>query len=255
MQEKESVYGLTDTIGPQLLQQGWASITPPADLLSLGAEALAAARSAFALPTERKREFVDPVHSGRTGWLAKVRAGRPNEIWQLNGSEDLPWPVELNASRESMENLRLRCIEVAAAALTETARAAGLPDDALRRYISTEHSFVRLLHYWPQSSFSPHADLGLATLFAGETTAALEMQNKSQQWVPVSSGWIVAAGKMLTTLSEGKVKAGIHRVGATSQQRWAVVVFVDPDPDCQVQLDEFQQPVTASAFFERARSE
>jgi isopenicillin N synthase-like dioxygenase len=242
--------------GSDLLQQGWAAVDAPADLRTLGDDVLQAARRVFALPEERKAQFVDPQEAGQSGWLARDQDDRPDEIWQIGGGRALRWPDELRAELDAIERLKARCIDFSRGVLTDVARTVGLPDDAVSSTISAAHSSIRLLHYRPRRpdlGFGAHTDLGVATFFAGETSPALELQDHSGAWQRARSGWVLAAGEMLPVLTRQQGKAGLHRVRSLPEERWAAVVFMHPTPDQHLGVDESGQPVDARAFFAKVR--
>jgi isopenicillin N synthase-like dioxygenase len=239
------------------LRRGWVFVDPPASLKRISLEVLAVARNVFALPAERKKQFVDPADAGQSGWLAKARSDRPDEIWQLGGDRETRWPTELNASLGVIEELRKRSIDMTMTVLAEAEQAAGVIAGTLTRRVSPPHSFVRLLHYAPRSqgiSFAPHTDLGLATFFAGETTPGLEFYGQQDGWLENRSGWAIAGGDMLPALCGDGSRAGLHRVRSMAQERWAVAVFVHPEPGCQVGMDAQGKPLAASAFFQQVRA-
>ena len=240
-----------------LLARGWTTAIPYADLTGFGQAALDAARHVFALSAERKAMFVDPSGYGNIGWRSASRDDRPNEVWQLGGGEPDLWPVELEADRAAIHRLRTRCVEVVADLLEALAPALGVPASELRGCVSVVESVARLLHYVPRpdgSGFAPHTDLGLATFFVAESVPSLELEDEAGQWRPVESDWAVAAGEMLSIRAAGRVHAGRHRIRSSLRERWAVAVFIHPEPAYPLGIDDNGRTLTARRFFERALS-
>ncbi len=244
-------------ITQSLLSCGWAAIVPSDDLAEFGARGLAVARRLFALPLEHKRSFTDPAGQGHAGWRADSRGGRPDQVWQLTGPGPELWPAELAAERKVLDRLKERCVDTTAAILAGLASAIDIAAHDIRQAVSATDSTLRLLHYTGRDAglgFAPHTDLGLATFFAGETTPALELEGADGSWESASSGWVVAAGEMLTRWTNGGVRAGRHRVRSSRTDRWAIAVFIHPPRTFELGTDLEGRPVTASEFFERAMS-
>lgn len=245
-------------IAAELLHRGWARVVPSAGLATVGSDALAAARRVFALPAQQKRRFADPQGGGHVGWRSTVRQDRPEEVWQLRGADDRPsWPDELQADLIAVQALLERCVAATAAVLEALAPMVGVPPEEARANVSPGDSVVRLLHYSPRPGglgFAAHTDLGLATVFAGESVPALELEDADGAWSSPTSDWVVAAGELLAVRTAGRVRAGRHRVRATPTERWAAAVFVHPTPGYELGMDDHGHPLTARAYFERAMS-
>lgn len=236
-----------------LLNQGWTTRVDRPELAELGRAALDVARRVFALPQERKAEFVDPTGSGDAGWRSVADpVDRPDEVWQLGGEPPDLWPAELAADRALLLRLRAGCTAVVAELLADTAPVLGRSPEEFGEAVDEQRSVVRLLRYGQRAGgigFSPHTDFGIATVFAAESVPSLELREGTGDWRKSGSAVAVAAGEMLAARAGGRIRAGVHRVCATAEQRWAVAVFVHPDAAYPLAVADGGTEITAREFF------
>ena len=82
-----------------------------------------------------------------------------------------------------------------------------------------------------------HTDYGCLTLLATDGVAGLEILSKEEEWQPVSAqagDFIINFGEMLEMWTNGRVKATLHRVKGTSEERISVPLFFNPNHDTNV---------------------
>lgn len=252
------IAGASDTYAHRLMRAGWTALVPTDKLAELSTAALSTARQLFALPYERKRSFARPDLGGHVGWRDSSREDRPEEVWQIqvsNETED--WPMELYAERRALNHLGVLCARITKHLLAALVNIIDDPEISQRlgTCVSHERTIVRLLHYQPRLnslSFAPHTDLGITTIFAGETISALELEEEHGLWVTPDSQLVLAAGEILAACTRNRVRPGQHRVRSVQEERWAVAVFVHPEPNYEIGFDAKGLPITAQAFFERS---
>lgn len=247
-----------DTAAHRLMSAGWTAFVPTNNLAELSATALSTARRLFGLPLERKRSFARPDLGGHVGWRGSPRGDRPEEVWQIKVSNETDdWPPELHAERRALNRLGVLCAEFTDRLLAALAAMVDNKEVAHRlgTCVSHERTIVRLLHYQPRLDgfgFAPHSDLGVATMFAGETVSGLELEEEHGRWVRPNSLFVLAAGEILTACSRSLVRPGRHCVRSVQEERWAVAVFVHPEPNYEIGSDAEGLPLTAQAFFEKS---
>ncbi|KAJ4868679.1 2-oxoglutarate (2OG) and Fe(II)-dependent oxygenase superfamily protein [Raphanus sativus] len=112
---------------------------------------------------------------------------------------------------------------------------------------------VRLLRYpgevisWDVETYgaSAHSDYGMVTLLLTDGVPGLQVcRDKSRQprvWedVPgIRGAFIVNIGDMMERWTNGLFRSTLHRVMPVGKERYSVVFFLDPNPDCHVECLE-----------------
>ena len=93
-----------------------------------------------------------------------------------------------------------------------------------------------------------HTDYGCVTLLASDGVAGLEVLGKDGAWVAVDvppGHFVINFGEMLQMWTGGRVKATLHRVVGTDQERISVPLFFNPNYDTNVAPDGAAQPIVA----------
>lgn len=97
-------------------------------------------------------------------------------------------------------------------------------------------TILRLFNYFPDSGAAEsHTDTGLLTLCIG-TAPGLQVSSPTtssttpqhENWLDVSTRPVVLVGKTLQWLSNGRLKAGLHRVVAHPEGRQSIVFALRP---------------------------
>ena len=84
---------------------------------------------------------------------------------------------------------------------------------------------------------APHTDYGCLTLLASDGQPGLEVQRADGGWEPVRAApgtFIINFGEMLEFWSGGAVRATMHRVIGTSDERISIPLFFNPAHDTNV---------------------
>ncbi|MFD1341954.1 2OG-Fe(II) oxygenase family protein [Litorisediminicola beolgyonensis] len=101
-------------------------------------------------------------------------------------------------------------------------------------------------NYYPQRpdwagandyGIAPHTDYGCLTLLGSDGVPGLEVLAATGDWVPVTAEpgtFVINFGEMLELWTAGQVKATLHRVRGSSQERISVPLFFNPNFDADV---------------------
>src|ERR1700744_276964 len=106
----------------------------------------------------------------------------------------------------------------------------GLDEHYFDPFIHNGNSILRAIHYppikeEPKSAIraEQHEDINLITLLIGASADGLEILNKKNEWVPVTSlpeQIVVNVGDMLQRLTNNKLKSTTHRVVNPPRELW-----------------------------------
>lgn len=114
----------------------------------------------------------------------------------------------------------------------------GLDEHYFDQYVHNGNSILRAIHYppitqEPKSAIraEQHEDINLITLLVGASADGLEILNKDNNWVPVTSlpeQIVVNVGDMLQRLTNNKLKSTTHRVVNPPREKWSTSRFSIP---------------------------
>ncbi|WP_407492858.1 isopenicillin N synthase family dioxygenase [Pseudooceanicola sp. MF1-13] len=82
-----------------------------------------------------------------------------------------------------------------------------------------------------------HTDYGCLTLLASDGVPGLEVQGRDGSWAAVTAQpgeFVINFGEMLEMWTEGRVKATLHRVKGSAEERISVPLFFNPNHDANV---------------------
>ncbi|OIW23411.1 1-aminocyclopropane-1-carboxylate oxidase [Coniochaeta ligniaria NRRL 30616] len=129
------------------------------------------------------------------------------------------------------------------------ALALDLPEDHFDNVVKHPGSLSRLMFYPPQAvgmdeheGISPHTDYECFTILSQDTVPALQVLNKSNQWIvakPMKNHFVVNIGDFFSFWTNGIFKSTIHRAtNLTGEQRYSVPFFFGVDYDATVSVIE-----------------
>ncbi|MGA3403285.1 MAG: 2-oxoglutarate and iron-dependent oxygenase domain-containing protein [Acetobacteraceae bacterium] len=229
----------------------------------------AASRRFHALPPEAKRAIA--MNAFHRGYMAPntslietssvARVTRPNDSESFMLMHEVPprdprfgtplngpnqWPADLPGFREAVlaydTALRNFCLRI----LQPMALALELPPDALAPYFRQPTTFLRLLHYPPQSpdapedafGSAPHTDYGCITILAQDDVGGLDVRPRHGDWIaapPVPGSFVVNVADMLARWTNDRWQSTPHRVkNRSGGDRYSCPYFFDMDLDCTV---------------------
>ncbi|MFJ7143609.1 isopenicillin N synthase family dioxygenase [Pseudomonas protegens] len=158
---------------------------------------------------------------------------------------------DIQAYYEAVFNLSLTLFRGFALAL-------GLAEDRFSRWVSTQPSQLRLIHYpcAPQApvdrpGIGAHTDYECFTILL-PTAPGLEVLNGAGQWIDVplvEGAFVINIGDMLEVLSNGRYLATAHRVRKVAQERYSFPLFCACDYDTLIApLEETFDPEQPSPY-------
>lgn len=114
----------------------------------------------------------------------------------------------------------------------------GLDEHYFDAYVHNGNSILRAIHYppitqEPKSAIraEQHEDINLITLLVGASADGLQILNKNNEWVPVTSlpeQIVVNVGDMLQRLTNNRLKSTTHRVVNPPREKWGTSRFSIP---------------------------
>ena len=102
-----------------------------------------------------------------------------------------------------------------------------------------------------------HTDYGCQTLLAADGVPGLEVQARDGSWMPVTAEpgeFVINFGEMMEMWTGGRVRATLHRVKGTAEERISVPLFFNPDYDTNV-APKGQPPIRAGEHLTRRFNE
>lgn len=170
-------------------------------------------------------------------FMAMREDARADPATYLSGPNQ--WP-DLPGFRDTCEAYVTAMTQLGRALMSLALQAIGTPDRTILDAFDTPTTWLRLLHYPPQSpqapddlyGSAPHRDFGCLTLLAQDDVGGLQVQTPRGEWVdapPKPDAFVVNVGDMLHRLSNGRLLSTPHRViNATGRERFSVPFFFDP---------------------------
>src|SRR5690348_4522831 len=210
----------------------------------------------FSLPAEKKKSYEIPGLAGQRGYTSFGKehakgseAPDLKEFFQYGQTVPNDHPLK----PEYPDNVKVNDIEGFNETLLKAYRAfeksgklllqaialyLGLDEHFFDDKIEEGNSIVRAIHYppittEPQSAIraEQHEDINLITLLVGASASGLEILNKQNEWVPVTSledQIVVNVGDMLQRLTNNKLKSTTHRVVNPPRELWHTSRFSIP---------------------------
>lgn len=155
------------------------------------------------------------------------------------------WPAQPAEFQRVVDGYAHRAIGVAMQTLRGIIAAVGLPEDSFDQAFTKPMALLRG-NYYPQRpdtagprdfGIAAHTDYGCVTLLATDGVAGLEVQLRDGSWLPVQAEpgtFIINFGEMLESWTNGRIKATLHRVIGSDQERISVPLFFNPNHDTNV---------------------
>ncbi|MES2701552.1 MAG: 2-oxoglutarate and iron-dependent oxygenase domain-containing protein [Bacteroidota bacterium] len=210
----------------------------------------------FALPQDAKRGYEIAELAGQRGYTSFGRehakgfdAPDLKEFFQFGQVVEDKDPVKA----EYPDNIYVREIPEFTATLHHAYKAferagtsllqaialfLGLDEHYFDAHVHNGNSILRAIHYPPITTepasairAEQHEDINLITLLVGASADGLEILNKSDEWVPVTSlpdQIVVNVGDMLQRLTNNRLKSTTHRVVNPPRELWGTSRFSIP---------------------------
>ncbi len=210
----------------------------------------------FSLPAEKKKSYEIPGLAGQRGYTSFGKehakgseAPDLKEFFQYGQTV----PNDHSLKPEYPDNVKVNDIEGFNETLFNAYRAfeksgklllqaialyVGLDEHFFDDKVEEGNSIVRAIHYPPITAepksairAEQHEDINLITLLVGASASGLEILNKQNEWVPVTSledQIVVNVGDMLQRLTNNKLKSTTHRVVNPPRELWHTSRFSIP---------------------------
>lgn len=218
-------------------------------------------RAFFSLPEHEKRKVDMAVTGSNRGWGAsKSEQVDPDANpdykqvfdcgYEVAGS-DLPvyaanlWPDLPGTFRPAVELYYQEALGVAMGVLRGIAEAIGKDPSYFDDKFDVPMALLRG-NFYPERpdwagekdfGIAAHTDYGCLTLLGTDGVPGLEVQLADGSWLPVQAEpgeFIINFGEMLEMWTGGRVKATLHRVKGSAEQRISVPLFFNPNVDANV---------------------
>lgn len=174
----------------------------------------------------------------------ELAADDPLRAKNLSVYGDNQWP-ELAGFRDAIQAYYAKALGVAMGVLRGIAAALGEDETYFDAAFTRPMALLRGNYYPPRPDWAgdkdfgiaAHTDYGCVTLLASDGVAGLEVLGADETWVPVNAplgDFVINFGEMLEMWTEGRVKATLHRVIGSGDERISVPMFFNPNHDTNV---------------------
>lgn len=174
----------------------------------------------------------------------ELAADDPLRAKNLSVYGDNQWP-ELAGFRDAIQAYYAKALGVAMGGLRGIAAALGEDETYFDAAFTRPMALLRGNYYPPRPDWAgdkdfgiaAHTDYGCVTLLASDGVAGLEVLGADDAWVPVNAplgDFVINFGEMLEMWTEGRVKATLHRVIGSGDERISVPMFFNPNHDTNV---------------------
>ncbi|AKT41351.1 isopenicillin N synthase family dioxygenase [Chondromyces crocatus] len=196
-------------------------------------------KGAYSDETARVYEAFDIGHD--VAWPG-ARDGRDYRLIGPNR-----YPTHVPGMAETLEAYYAANFRIGTQILRLIARGSRLAEDHFDRYTTRPASQLRMIHYLPNDvvvgaddvSMGAHTDYELFTIIHQASPGLAAFDRKTQTWgaMPVfKNTLLVLAGDMLEFLTGGVVRALLHRVVSTGEERYSFPFFMNLDFETEVSI-------------------
>lgn len=284
--------GFAQDLGGSFARYGFAVVGDHGLDQAMLDEALAQTKAFFALPEPAKRAYHIPGGGGARGYtpfgVETAKGAKLHDLKEFwHTGRDLPaghrfspympanvWPAELPGFQPAISAQFAALDALGLKVLRAIARYLDLGDEFFEPTVREGNSILRLLHYPPVGSDSPHVragaheDINVITLLLGAEEAGLEVLDRDGRWLPISPppGSVVCnIGDMLQRLTNHRLPSTTHRVVNPAPDRrgfarYSTPYFLHFEPDYLIRTlpscvdaahpDRYPEPITAEDFLQ-----
>ncbi|WGW02625.1 isopenicillin N synthase family dioxygenase [Tropicibacter oceani] len=243
---------------------------------------LAAYRAFFDLPMAEKQAVDMAVTGANRGWGAPGSEqvdpqANPDYKQVFDCGFEAPdtglavyapnlWPDRPEGFREVIEAYYRDALAVAMTLLRGVAEAIGEDAHYFDDKFDQPMALLRGNYYPPRPDWAgdkdfgiaAHTDYGCLTLLGTDGVAGLEVLNRDGDWIAVQAGpgdFVINFGEMLEMWTKGRVKATLHRVRGSAEERISVPLFFNPNHDTNVAPMGSGQVILAGAHLQKRFNE
>ncbi|MCT4610786.1 MAG: isopenicillin N synthase family oxygenase [Pelagimonas sp.] len=176
------------------------------------------------------------------------------------------WPENPAGFREIIQSYYTDAQAVAFVILRGVAQALGHAPDFFDDKFNRPMALLRGNYYPPRPDWAgekdfgiaAHTDYGCLTLLGTDGVPGLEVLSPDDTWMPVQANpgeFIINFGEMLEIWTGGQVKATLHRVKGTQEERISVPLFFNPNYETNVAPMGSGQVVSAGEHLQKRFNE
>ena len=248
--------GFVDQLGKAFEETGFVAVKNHGISDDLIAELYKHVEAFFALPNEVKESYEIPGLAGQRGFTSFGKehakgfdAPDLKEFFQFGQEVTDSDPIKAEYPDNVMVNdippftptllKAYRAFEKSGNALLRAiALYLGLDENYFDQYVHNGNSILRAIYYPPITSepksairAEQHEDINLITLLVGASADGLEILNKQDQWLGVTSlpeQIVVNVGDMLQRLTNDRLRSTTHRVVNPPREKWSTPRFSIP---------------------------
>ena len=247
--------GFVEQLGKAYEEVGFVAVKNHGISDSLIADLYSYVQQFFSLPLELKRKFEIPGMAGQRGYTSfgtehAKGSDAPDlkEFFQYGQVDQGAYTAELYPKNVQVDLVKgfnevfdeaYKGFETSGTYLLQAiALYLQLPEHYFDEFVHNGNSILRAIHY-PPITHEPksairaeqHEDINLITLLVGASADGLEILNKQDQWVAVTSlpeQIVVNVGDMLQRLTNNKLRSTTHRVVNPDRSLWHTSRFSIP---------------------------
>lgn len=233
---------------------------------------LAAYRAFFDLPDAEKSKIDMSLTGSNRGWGGAQSeqvdpSANPDYKQVFDSGFEAPdtglsvyasnlWPARPEGFQQIIEAYYRDALEVAHAILRGIAEAIGEDPAFFEDKFSRPMALLRGNYYPPRPDWAgekdfgiaAHTDYGCLTLLGTDGVPGLEVLLPDQSWLAVTAQpgeFIINFGEMLEMWTDGQIKATLHRVRGSQDERISVPLFFNPNFETNVAPKNAEQAITA----------
>ncbi|MEO7766798.1 MAG: 2-oxoglutarate and iron-dependent oxygenase domain-containing protein [Ferruginibacter sp.] len=238
----------------------------------------------FSLPLEQKRKYEIPELSGQRGYTSFGKehakgseAPDLKEFFQYGQTprdnykeEEYPPNVlvkEVTGFDKTFADAYRAFEQSGTTLLRAIALYLDLEENYFDEYVHNGNSILRAIHYPPITNepksairAEQHEDINLITLLVGASADGLQILNKQNEWVGVTSlpeQIVVNVGDMLQRFTNNKLKSTTHRVVNPARELWhtsrfSIPFFLHPKSSMNLRCLDTCVDESHSRFYEDA---
>ena len=169
------------------------------------------------------------------------------------------WPNDMPKLKEISNEFYSNCCDVGLIILNKIAKILNFSESFFSDKFDLPMALLRCnyyhgLHSLPEKEefgIAPHTDYGCLTLLFTENDNGLEIKTSGSQWLKVQAKkneLIINFGDMLELWTNHKVKATLHRVKNTKNERYSIPFFFNPRHDTLIGKDRNNSDIYAGDY-------
>ena len=169
------------------------------------------------------------------------------------------WPKDMPKLKEISDKFYSNCCDIALIVLKKIAKSLNYSESFFSNKFDLPMALLRCNYYHgiptltdkEEFGIAPHTDYGCLTLLFTENDNGLEIKTPDKEWLKVqakTNELIINFGDMLEFWTNHKVKATLHRVKCTKNERYSIPFFFNPRHDTLIGKDGNNKGIYAGEY-------